>query len=700
VRWFLVAFVYLGLACAASTQSALASETSSQPPAATVIPLGDSVVALNGPWKFSIGDSPADPVTHALLWAEPGFDDSKWETVDLTPKSEAQNPITGVSGYVPGWTARGHAGYWGYAWYRIRVRIESRPDLKLALAGPASVDDAYEVYDNGAFAGNFGEFSHGHFAFYYSRPMIFQLPQHAGAGSGESTQVIAFRMYMQPQTLFQASDPGGFESAPLLGEATAIANLHQVLSDELIRAYVWQPIEGAVFGLLGLLALSLALFDRSDRVYLWIGALLLMISIDAFSGALSVWSTLVSSQYDQISHEIILFSLQYAAWVMVWRVWFRQRRPAWVPWALIPLVLLLMLTSALGQNLFFVVVSNPVIAAAHAVSLIVRLILAVLMLGIVVEGIREQGLDGWLVLPAVLLASSAEFSRELVKLGVPINWFPFGVQIGLPVASQLLLVVVLGVLLVRRLRLSMHRHQLMALDVKQAQEVQQVILPQARTVLPGLVIESEYRPAREVGGDFFQIIPHATDGSLLIVAGDVAGKGLKAGMLVALLVGGIRSTAEWSQEPEVVLGALNQRLMGRGDAFATCQVLRISSTGGVTVANAGHLPPYLNGKPLEIEGSLPLGIVESPQFSTIRFQLEADDRLVLVSDGVLEATSANRELFGFERMHELLRTATSAATIAEAAQAFGQDDDISVISIVSLAGARDGSAGKAILTPA
>ena len=64
-------------------------------------------------------------------------------------------------------------------------------------------------------------------------------------------------------------------------------------------------------------------------------------------------------------------------------------------------------------------------------------------------------------------------------------------------------------------------------------------------MLPGLTIESEYRPAREVGGDFFQIIPHKTDGSLLIVAGDVTGKGLKAGMLVALLVGAIRSAAEF-----------------------------------------------------------------------------------------------------------------------------------------------------------
>jgi hypothetical protein len=77
----------------------------------------------------------------------------------------------------------------------------------------------------------------------------------------------------------------------------------------------------------------------------------------------------------------------------------------------------------------------------------------------------------------------------------------------------------------------------MELDIKGAQEVQRVILPEAIGSLPGFAIESEYRPAREVGGDFFQVIPHISDGSLLIVAGDVTGKGLQAGMLVALLVG-------------------------------------------------------------------------------------------------------------------------------------------------------------------
>ncbi|MDE3185930.1 MAG: serine/threonine-protein phosphatase, partial [Acidobacteriota bacterium] len=174
-------------------------------------------------------------------------------------------------------------------------------------------------------------------------------------------------------------------------------------------------------------------------------------------------------------------------------------------------------------------------------------------------------------------------------------------------------------------------------------------------------------------------------GSLLIVAGDVTGKGLKAGMLVALLVGAIRSTADWSADPVVVLKALNQRLMGRGDAQATCLALRIEPDGSATLANAGHMPPYLNGKPMAVEGSLPLGMIEAPEFSLLRFNLAQGDRLMLLSDGIAEATNANGQLFGFERVQELIATASSAAHVAAAAQSFGQEDDISVIAVTRTA---------------
>ena len=66
----------------------------------TTITLGQSIVPLNGPWKFHVGDNPQ--------WADPNFDDSQWETVNLTPKAGSFDPVCGISDFVPGWTAKGH----------------------------------------------------------------------------------------------------------------------------------------------------------------------------------------------------------------------------------------------------------------------------------------------------------------------------------------------------------------------------------------------------------------------------------------------------------------------------------------------------------------------------------------------------------------------------------------------------------------
>jgi serine phosphatase RsbU (regulator of sigma subunit) len=93
------------------------------------------------------------------------------------------------------------------------------------------------------------------------------------------------------------------------------------------------------------------------------------------------------------------------------------------------------------------------------------------------------------------------------------------------------------------------------------------------------------------------------------------------------------------------------------------------------------MPPYLNGEALPMEGALPLGMIEGAESSVMRFQLKQGDRLMLLSDGVAEATDADGQLFGFERVDELLRTAKTVAEIAAAAQTFGQEDDISVISV-------------------
>ena len=134
-----------------------------------------------------------------------------------------------------------------------------------------------------------------------------------------------------------------------------------------------------------------------------------------------------------------------------------------------------------------------------------------------------------------------------------------------------------------------------------------------------------------------------------------------------------------------MLGVLNKRLIRRGDAQATCLALLIATNGDAILANAGHMAPYLNGEALSMEGALPLGMLEAAEPSLMRFKLAMGDRLLVMSDGIVEAMDGNGELLGFERVGELAGLATSAADVAVAAQRFGQEDDISVISITRTA---------------
>jgi hypothetical protein len=660
------------------------------PPAAGAnvmqIRLGQSMVALTGPWKFRTGDNPA--------WANPDFDDSGWENVDLTPKAGAFDPNAGLSGYVPGWTAKGHPGYWGYAWYRIRVQVSAKRGQQIALTGPSDLDDGYQFFANGKLVGSFGKFhANGQPpTTYNSQPVMFALP---GLGTGGDaspdpsrstvTQELAFRVWMNPYTLTFESDPGGFHVAPDLGEASVVRAHYQLAWVELLRSTASYILEGALYLLLAIMACSLILFDRSDPVYRWLTATFLLSALgygDVVIAALTQVEGIVQSS---LIENGLLFPLASGAWVMVWWVWFGLRRPSWIPKAIIFLTTVYALSMVIGDDLFFSAVPHPVSTMFHFLSLCIRFAFALLLLFIATRGIQQQGREGWLALPVVLLFGLGEFWTELQILHIRTRWFPFGISVTISQIRGVVLVSAIFALLLRRLLLSMDYQRQLASDIKQAQEVQKVLIPEELPHVPGLIIESEYRPARDVGGDFFQILPHPTDGSVLIVVGDVTGKGLQAGMLVALIVGAIRTENRHTDDPLAMLLMLNERLWGRGHAHATCLALRMDRDGSVLLANAGHLPPYLNGKELPMEGALPLGMVEHTEFSVMRFQLEPGDRLMLMSDGIAEAQDKQGRLFGFARIQEMLQRHVTGAQMATAAQEFGQEDDISVLSLTRTA---------------
>src|ERR1017187_3066438 len=121
-------------------------------------------------------------------------------------------------------------------------------------------------------------------------------------------------------------------------------------------------------------------------------------------------------------------------------------------------------------------------------------------------------------------------------------------------------------------------------------------------------------------------------GGMTIVVGDVSGKGLPAAMMVSVLVGAIRAEAAHGADPASLLASLNDRTMGRSQGgFTTCLTMHITPEGLVTLANAGHLPPYLNGREIAMPGSLPLGIVAGARYDSITIALAPGDRLTFVS---------------------------------------------------------------------
>ncbi|HTV16744.1 MAG TPA: PP2C family protein-serine/threonine phosphatase [Acidobacteriaceae bacterium] len=232
-------------------------------------------------------------------------------------------------------------------------------------------------------------------------------------------------------------------------------------------------------------------------------------------------------------------------------------------------------------------------------------------------------------------------------------------------------------LFIRELSADRREKERLAGELEAGRAVQQVLLGAAIPQIPGLRIESVYKPAGEVGGDFYLVLPKE-NGSAVIAVGDVSGKGLRAAMTVSAVLGALHAILD--ERPAEILAALNRSLEGRlHGGFVTCCLARIDPGGAVTVANAGHPSPYRKGHEVELPAGLPLGLTAAPEYTETSFVLLPGESLTFVSDGVVEARSAQGDLFGFDRTRAI--SMQSAEAIAETAQSFGQEDDITVLTL-------------------
>ncbi|HUY94551.1 MAG TPA: SpoIIE family protein phosphatase [Terracidiphilus sp.] len=611
------------------------------------------VAQLDGPWRFQPGDSPA--------WAARDFDDSKWSLLDA--KS--------------GWSNQGFKGYSGLAWYRLRVDLPSQHG-PLSLLVPY-VAANYEVYANGTLIGAVG-----------------QMPPNPGV------VLTANALYPIPDSLMRVHEPlvlafrvsrlesmdshkdGGLLIPPILGEQHSMDRLRELVSHERFWSTTDTLINFVCNMLTALAGLALFALRRKEREYLWFGSAQLM------WGALALTYLLINHDSVEYYTAGTLLGLFKAAAQLLNLEFFitllRQPKRAlyWMAFAgsVGPLLLILLLSSGLA--------SVPVFNAGCGIlDLVYGVCVPALLYHGAIGGIREARL---LIVPftmsfSINVAGDLEsipvlaglgwvrllspHLRELIHVPFPMSAFNL--------AGDLAMFSVVAVLVLRYAR-SRRDEERLASELEAARAVQHVLIPDDIPALPGYHVECVYKPAGQVGGDFFQILP-LPQGDALIAIGDVSGKGMPAAMTVSMVVGMVRMLARSTRSPAAILEAMNQSMIGRtSGGFTTCLMLHIAADGWVTAANAGHVAPYIGGRELAIESGLPLALSVTAAYAETGFQLSSEDHLTLLTDGVLEARRADGELFGFERAASM--SEKPAAEIARAAEQFGQEDDITVLSVI------------------
>ncbi|MGC2160499.1 MAG: PP2C family protein-serine/threonine phosphatase [Silvibacterium sp.] len=619
------------------------------------------VASVDGLWRFHPGDD--------ARWADPAFDDSSWKLL------RSDRP----------WYEQGYPGMSGYAWYRFTVSLPASSQPSSLLLAPFLT--GFQLYVDGRLVTTSGPMPHHAsnslrlFATVRAIRTLQLFPLTRSVSAAPRMLHIAIRVWHAPE--WAAYEGGGPQTGgSLVGDSTLLENqlrLHQTFrNSRLVDQYTLAILQA----LIGFTVLGLFLFRRREREYMWFAALLLASALDLFLGLFqSAYSALPIPVFDVLDGGFfslfIVFNLCFFANVL-------RARSSWLWRTCAGLALLSCPTTFLY---IYGWTSVPVSAVWQVALLLPGTLWIFAMLG---YRAFQRDPDALLLLIPFALGEGYYLLNQVIQFMWQLGWarhpgifldpiplLPFSMHVSM--LTGFFFVMAMLAFLIRRFALARRREERMASEFEAAREVQQLLLPDSSSPAPDFKVESVYLPAESVGGDFFQQLPGDNNG-LLIVVGDVAGKGLPAAMMVSMLVGAIRAEARHTLDPLALLYSLNERMLsGSQRRFATCLVAHLSSGGQVSFANAGHLPPYLNGSPIELPGSLPLGIVSQPGYEAVNIALQPGDRLTFLSDGVVEAQTASGELFGFDRTLALSRE--PAPVIAEAAQRFGQVDDITVVTV-------------------
>jgi sigma-B regulation protein RsbU (phosphoserine phosphatase) len=286
------------------------------------------------------------------------------------------------------------------------------------------------------------------------------------------------------------------------------------------------------------------------------------------------------------------------------------------------------------------------------------------------------GLIGLFVLLGAIALVAGGIARPIRRLADAVGGAAAGGDLGfaLPDTTRRDEVGVLTAAL-RRLRDSLQEHiRLRATSLAEqarlehelevSARIQQSMLPHEdslRALPPAVDVAVVLHPARQVGGDLYDCFPLA-DGRVLFLVGDVSDKGIPAALFMARLSALLRVLGAGGHSPDRLLAEINSRLVEGNDTFmfvtAVCGLLD-PTTGRFQIASAGHDPPLLRSvegrvTPLAVESGIAIGIEQVASYPLHEGVMAPGDTLVLFTDGVTEAESADGSLFGGERLALLL----------------------------------------------
>lgn len=609
----------------------------------------EPITSLNGLWRFHPGDD--------MRWAEREFDDSQWVKL----RSDRS------------WTKQGYPNLGGYAWYRFQLRVTNGSRPTAIMFG--TICTGYEVYIDGKLIGSFGSsFPTRNPKAPWRRDRPLMLPS---KDVGRETVQVAVRVWDYPP--FVPWIGGGVLSARnFAGDPAVLDKQSDLLQTNtnihFANRYAFVLLESLV----GFTVLALFYFRREDREYLWFSILLLAGATDLFLNLL-LNLTEVSFPLVRLAGETAAGLELLAALLFFSTILQSSRQFFW--W----FSFLTTAVSPLTVGLFYFHWTK--IGSAYLILLMCRSA-GYLWIASTLSAacVRRDPSAQLLLAPSLLFYGSdildlISFANR--QYGRPLRLVDFNpLLLKTPYPFELddltayFFILALLLYLVRRFSLARREESRLTTEMDAARDIQFLSVPGAAQNTPGFEVDSAYFPATEVGGDFFRI-GALQDGSLLVIVGDVSGKGLKAAMTVSSIIGALRGCT--LRSPAAVLAFLNRVLLGEISGFVTCCVALISTDGTMTLANAGHLPPYLAGEELPLQSGLPLGISDGELYENKDYKVGMHEQLMFVSDGVVEACNKSGELYGFDRT--LKSSLQSADLVAHAARRFGQNDDITVVAI-------------------